>query len=123
MSGRSCVSLAGTVLVLVVLGANPPDTSAQSTHPSRAGVLRSPHAPLLWDGTVGPDDAPSGGEPVECQTVPCDYFRLQVDLPAGTFGNPNRPGGTIRALPTRCSGDRTPRAHGLVARRCQRPTR
>ena len=98
MSGRSCVSLVGTVLVLVVLGATPPDTSAQSTHPSRAGVLRSPHAPLLWDGTVGQDDAPSGGEPVECQTVPCDYFRLQIDLPAGTFGNPNRPGGVQVAL-------------------------
>lgn len=62
------------------------------------GVLDQRHSPLFWQGRVGPEDAPSGGEPPECADVPCDHFRLQLDLPDGTFENPNRPGGVQVAL-------------------------
>jgi hypothetical protein len=47
---------------------------------------------------VGPEDAPSGGEPPECAEVPCDHFRLTVALPRGTFRLPNRTGGVQVAL-------------------------
>jgi hypothetical protein len=67
-------------------------------HTPAAGTLRNPHQPLLWEGRVGPEDAPRGGEPVECASVPCDRFRLKVDLPDGTFDKRNRPGGVQVAL-------------------------
>jgi len=63
-----------------------------------SGMLSQPHSPLFWEGRVGPEDAPRGGEPVECAAVPCDRFRLKIDLPFGTFLNPNRPGGVQVAL-------------------------
>ena len=63
-----------------------------------SGMLSQPHSPLFWEGRVGPEDAPRGGEPVECAAVPCDRFRLKIDLPLGTFLNPNRPGGVQVAL-------------------------
>jgi hypothetical protein len=62
------------------------------------GVLRQRSQPLLWEGRVGPEDAPTGGEPAECAAVPCDHFRLRLDLPHGTFHNPGRPGGVQVAL-------------------------
>ena len=62
------------------------------------GTLKQSSLPLFWQGTVGPEDAPSGGEPPECAGVPCDRFRLQIDLPPGTFNNPYRPGGVQVAL-------------------------
>ena len=67
-------------------------------HAASSGVLKQASAPLLWSGRVGPEDAPEGGEPPECAEVPCDRFRLKVDLPHGTFRNPNRPGGVQVAL-------------------------
>ncbi|MBL9023997.1 MAG: hypothetical protein JNL21_17505 [Myxococcales bacterium] len=63
-----------------------------------SGKLKSKNKPLFWEGTVGPDDAPTGGEPPECAGVPCDHFRLKIDLPHGTFNNPNKPGGVQVAL-------------------------
>jgi hypothetical protein len=62
------------------------------------GVLDQRRLPLFWQGRVGPEDAPRGGEPPECAEVPCDRFRLRIDLPNGTFQNPNRPGGVQVAL-------------------------
>ena len=62
------------------------------------GVLDQRQLPLFWEGRVGPEDAPTGGEPPECAAVPCDRFRLRIDLPYGTFQNPNRPGGVQVAL-------------------------
>jgi hypothetical protein len=73
-------------------------TSDHRDRSTRRGVLRQRHQPLLWEGRVGPEDAPSGGEPAECAEVPCDRFRLKIDLPPGTFLNPNRPGGVQVAL-------------------------
>jgi hypothetical protein len=64
----------------------------------RSGVLDQRQAPLFWEGRVGPEDAPTGGEPAECAGVPCDHFRMKIDLPHGTFRNPNRPGGVQVAL-------------------------
>src|SRR5688572_10241122 len=80
--------------------ASPEPAPAESSpsHQARSGVLEQAHAPLLWSGRVGPEDAPTGGEPPECAAVPCDRFRLKVDLPRGTFRNPNRPGGVQVAL-------------------------
>ncbi len=63
-----------------------------------AGALTQAHGPLFWKGRVGPEDAPTGGEPAECASVPCDRFRLKIDLPRHTFRNPNRPGGVQVAL-------------------------
>ncbi len=74
-----------------VSGEKPPSQSAMS------GVLDH-RLPLFWQGRVGPEDAPLGGEPPECADVPCDRFRLRIDLPPGTFQNPNRPGGVQVAL-------------------------
>ena len=70
----------------------------QPPRPERRGVLRNRIQPVLWEGRVGPEDAPTGGEPVECAAVPCDHFRLRIDLPRGTFDDPNRPGGVQVAL-------------------------
>lgn len=67
-------------------------------HAPMRGVLDQRQLPLFWEGRVGPEDAPTGGEPPECAAVPCDRFRLRIDLPYGTFQNPNRPGGVQVAL-------------------------
>src|SRR5688500_16261768 len=74
------------------------DSSARRGRSPGRGVLSQRHMPLFWEGRVGPEDAPTGGEPVECATVPCDHFRLKIDLPFGTFQNQNRPGGVQVAL-------------------------
>jgi hypothetical protein len=75
------------------------DESVESTESALAacnsGRLNNKNKPVFFSGTVGPEDAPSGGEPPECQTVACDKFKLDIDLPAGTFNNPNKPGGVI----------------------------
>jgi hypothetical protein len=60
--------------------------------------LSNKSKPVFFSGTVGPEDAPHGGEPPECQTVACDKFKLDIDLPNGTFDNPNKPGGVIIGL-------------------------
>jgi hypothetical protein len=91
-----------SVATLLILGM--PQVSgarAGSGHDNRSpvsGVLKQAHSPLFWEGRVGPEDAPKGGEPAECVAVPCDRFRLKIDLPFGTFRNPNRPGGVQVAL-------------------------
>jgi hypothetical protein len=72
-------------------------------HPPKHGkrdklLLRNKRAPVFFEGSVGPEEAPSGGEPPECQAVACDHHRLKIDLPRGTFRNPNRPGGVQVAV-------------------------
>jgi hypothetical protein len=103
---------AGSALVLAAVLAGVQSMSAQTASSAKAEVLaarRSPQSPmrgvldqrqlpLFWQGRVGPEDAPTGGEPPECADVPCDRFRLRIDLPHGTFHNPNRPGGVQVAL-------------------------
>jgi hypothetical protein len=92
-------------LFLVVFALVAPAVAAGSAESARqpgtghpSGALRQPSRPLLWEGRVGPEDAPNGGEPAECAAVPCDHFRLLIDLPRGTFHKPNRPGGVQIAL-------------------------
>jgi hypothetical protein len=86
-----CVLVAGLLSSGNTVGAKKQD-------PDSSGVLRNRIQPLLWEGRVGPEDAPTGGEPAECAAVPCDHFRLRIDLPRGTFNDPNRPGGVQVAL-------------------------
>jgi hypothetical protein len=98
-ASRVLLRIAATVAVLTVSPAA--DTFAAAGRggaPSASGVLKQARSPLFWEGRVGPEDAPTGGEPAECAAVPCDRFRLRIDLPAGTFRNPNRPGGVQVAL-------------------------
>ena len=110
--GRTAlVRHAGLALMLAVL-AGAQSLSAQTESSARGevaaarrpprspmrGVLDQRQLPLFWEGRVGPEDAPTGGEPPECADVPCDRFRLRIDLPYGTFQNPNRPGGVQVAL-------------------------
>lgn len=82
------------------VGSPPQGDAARSgnTLGTRDGVLRNPDHPLLWQGRVDAADAPSGDEPPECASAPCDHFRLRLDLPPGAFGNPHRPGGVQVAL-------------------------
>jgi hypothetical protein len=54
-----------------------------------SGTLRGLQ-PVLWTGSVGPEDSPVGGEPPECAEVPCDHFRLKIDLPHFLRRLPNR---------------------------------
>jgi len=61
-------------------------------------ILKHKHKPVLWSGSVGPEDAPTGGEPPECALVPCNHFKLQINLPRNTFSDDNRPGGVQVAL-------------------------
>jgi hypothetical protein len=63
-----------------------------------SATLKTAEQTVLWSGRVGPEDAPTGGEPPECANVACDHFTLKVKLPSGTFNNPNRPGGLQVAL-------------------------
>jgi hypothetical protein len=90
------------LLTLLVLGIGASLTvlaQADSRRPGGStGVLDQKQKPLFWSGRVGPEDAPTGGEPAECAGVPCDRFGLKIDLPHGTFQNPNRPGGVQVAL-------------------------
>lgn len=72
--------------------------SAKKPVPGTFGGLTNVRKPLLWEGRVGPEDAPTGGEPPECAEVPCDHFRLRINLPADAFSDPNRPGGVQVAL-------------------------
>jgi hypothetical protein len=98
---------AGLALLLAAILGGLQSMSARAESPAKAkveaagplsGVLDQRRAPLFWQGRVGPEDAPTGGEPPECADVPCDRFRLRIDLPHGTFQNPNRPGGVQVAL-------------------------
>jgi hypothetical protein len=97
----TAVVLVVTAMALGIRAAAAPEAAAaaaESGHPARRGTLDQLHAPVLWQGEVGAEDAPVGGEPPECASVPCDRFTLNVDLPPGTFRNPNRPGGVQIAL-------------------------
>jgi hypothetical protein len=103
MSSRLPVRLCTFVLVLAVLCTSAGNSSMQANGSSiqassRRGVLEHTQKPLLWKGAVGLGDAPLNGAPVECAGVPCDHFRLKIDLPRGTFNHPNRPGGVQVAL-------------------------
>lgn len=91
LSGAAITNNAATVAKLDALEAGSSSTVLE-------GTLRNVHHPLLWQGRVGAEDAPTGGEPPECAMVPCDHFRLRLDLPPGAFANPHRPGGVQVAL-------------------------
>jgi hypothetical protein len=69
--------------------------STESALSAGCAELEKKDKPVFWSGTVGPEDAPRGGEPPECASVNCDKFKLRIDLPNGTFNNPNKPGGVI----------------------------
>ena len=90
--------------MLAVILAGAQSTSAQSESAAGTatetmqGVLDQRALPLFWQGRVGAEDAPTGGEPPECANVPCDRYRLRIDLPHGTFQNPTRRGGVQVAL-------------------------
>ena len=71
--------------------------ATEALHRER-NVLRSKKQVVQWQGSVGPEDAPTGGEPPECAEVPCDHFKLKIDLPRNTFTSPNRPGGVQVAV-------------------------
>ena len=75
-----------------------PTESAELELSAGSATLRTAQQTVLWSGRVGPEDAPVGGEPPECATVPCDHFRLKVNLPHGTFDDPNRDGGVQVAV-------------------------
>jgi hypothetical protein len=60
--------------------------------------LKNKHKAVFWEGAVSLSDAPQSGAPPECAEVPCDHIRLKLDLPKGTFKNPNKPGGLQVAL-------------------------
>ena len=79
-------------------GAEESTESSESALTCASGKLNNKNKPVFFSGTVGPEDAPHGGEPPECQTVACDKFRLDINLPNGTFNNPNKPGGVIIGL-------------------------
>src|SRR5689334_24250314 len=95
---RAAVRGVFVVVVLLSCGAMGAEADAKKPRPQGRGVLKNRIQPVLWHGQVGPEDAPTGGEPVECAAVPCDHFRLLIDLPHGTFNNPDRPGGVQVAL-------------------------
>lgn len=106
MSSRRSLILSrlATGFVVAAIAGVGPHASLSGKHddgqgPTAAsGVLSKRQTPLFWNGRVGPEDAPTGGEPAECAGVPCDRFRLKIDLPVDTFENPNRPGGVQVAL-------------------------
>jgi hypothetical protein len=93
--------LAGGQSTMAQIESSPQTVGTAARKPSHApmrGVLDQRRSPVFWEGRVGPEDAPTGGEPPECAEVPCDRFRLRIDLPHGTFQHPNRPGGVQVAL-------------------------
>ena len=60
-----------------------------------SGTLRNTSQPLLWSGSVGPEDAGTAGVP-ECMTRECERFDLFVNLPGGAWNN--KPGGIEVAI-------------------------
>src|SRR5688500_16881812 len=98
MARRSVVPVLPVVLAVVLAAAVCHVPRAFAAGNAGEGVLAQRSLPLLWTGRVGPEDAPTGAEPVECALAPCDRFRLRIDLPAGTFNNAQRPGGVQVAL-------------------------
>ena len=50
-----------------------------------SGRLRNRSQAVRWSGSIGPEDAPSGGEPGICASARCESFRLTIDLPNPTF--------------------------------------
>ena len=75
-------TVAAPVLFLSLLGATPQTAPQSGPQPASAtgrgrghqtppgGILRNAANPLFWEGRVGPEDAPKGGEPVECAGRP-----------------------------------------------------
>ncbi|NUP13582.1 MAG: hypothetical protein HOW73_46700 [Polyangiaceae bacterium] len=60
--------------------------------------LKQKNHAVFWDGTVSASDTPHANAPPECSGIPCDHVRLKIELPNGTFQNPNKPGGVQVAL-------------------------
>lgn len=60
-----------------------------------SGTLKNTAQPVLWSGSVGPED-PSINEIPECANTRCERFDLTVDLPGGVWNN--KPGGVQVAI-------------------------
>src|SRR5690606_35725092 len=86
MSHSRLIALTPLTLTVLLTAAG---SGPRAQTPLVEGVLSQPAQPIFWQGRVGPEDAPTGGEPAECADVPCDHFRLKIDLPFGTFQNPH----------------------------------
>lgn len=72
-------------------------------------ILVSWFQTLEHDGSVGPEDAYTGAEPLECAGADCERIDFTLQMRPGAFRNPNRPGGLQVAI--RWFGD--PGAHSL----------
>jgi hypothetical protein len=74
--------------------------SAAPTPPAKVKTfkLESVKDIISWKGIVGSEDAPQGGEPIECQFVECEHFKVAIDLPENTFSDPNKPGSVQFAI-------------------------
>lgn len=60
--------------------------------------LKKKNKAVFWDGAVSIDDPIDPDAPPECGGAPCQHVKLKIDLPNGTFNNPNKPGGVQVAL-------------------------
>ncbi|MGE0787490.1 MAG: lysyl oxidase family protein [Sandaracinaceae bacterium] len=76
---------------------------------TRHDILVSYFQTLEHEGSVGPEDAYTGAEPLECAGASCERIDFTVSMPHGAFSNPNRPGGLQVAV--RWFGD--PGGHSL----------
>ncbi len=99
----------GTALVsILAAGCTTADRSESSDTETVASVsdalsvpqikLKNKNETKFWSGEVVGSDAPQPGAPPECATVACDHVKLKVQLPNGTFNNPNKPGGVQVSL-------------------------
>ena len=96
------------VLVLLVAGCG--ESSSQSDSAEEAVgetsdaitaqviKLKNKNQTKFFSGAVAATDAPLADAPPECAAGGCDHVRVKVDLPNGTFNNPNKPGGVQIAI-------------------------
>jgi hypothetical protein len=99
-----CFGLAGTS----ACGAEPVQDGAdkgaatsealQRHRPATSQQLDSKRRPVFWDGSVSAGETPLAGAPPECETVPCDHVRLDIDLPRATFRGQDAAGDVQVAL-------------------------
>ena len=95
------------VLVLLVAGCG--ESSSQAESEEAVGEtsdaitapvikLKNKNQTKFFNGEVAATDAPQADAPPECAAGGCDHVRVKVDLPNGTFNNPNKPGGVQIAI-------------------------
>lgn len=95
------------VLVLLVAGCAETGSQDESTE-EQVGETTQAIAPVIklknktqtkfFNGEVAATDAPKPDAPPECAAGGCDHVRVKVELPNGTFNNPNKPGGVQIAI-------------------------